>query len=100
MLGTDTLNVTGEWWRMRNSRSGMRDSSPRILFAGGSPESMGGFGRPGSGGAAAGRFGMLAKGSGICGGCGAMKNGCGGMMIGGWGGRMGIRLAPVTVGGI
>ena len=84
MLGTATLNVTGECWRARNSRSGMSDSSPRILFAGGSPEtSIGGLGRPGSGGAEAGRFGMLENGSGICGGCGAMKNCCGGRMMGG-----------------
>ena len=102
MLGTATLNVTGEWCRAMNSCSGMSDSSPRILFAGGSPDtSIGGFGKPGSGGADVGMLGMLEKGSGICGGCGAIKNGCCGMIIGGCGCcRRGIRLAPVTEGGI
>ena len=99
MLGTETLKVTGEWCLAMNSDSGMRDSSPRMRFDGGSPMSICGFCCCCCmcGGI------MLPKGLCTIGGCGAMKNGCCGIIIGGcggWGARRGIMLAPVTCWGI
>jgi hypothetical protein len=69
--------VTGEWCLAMNSDSGMSDSSPRIRFDGGSPMSMVGLGpMPCMLGGGA----MFPKAI-ICGGCGAMKNGWGGIII-------------------